>query len=178
MVLEDGIYSSSWWQWIVGDSVGNLVVAWQGVLNQGTPDPRYKFWAQRFDTAGNVVGAKFQINDDDHYWNGGAHVAMNNNGLVTFLWSQAFPTGESYNVVQFMDLQDVGIYIPGDANNDRVVNISDAVCLISYIFAGGYAPANTCLGDADGNGIVNVADAVTLISYIFAGGTISGGCPR
>jgi|GEM_PF-3286777 len=62
----------------------------------------------------------------------------------------------------------------GDANSDGVVDISDAVFLISYIFSGGAAPADCSepvgMGDASGNGSVDISDAVYLISYIFAGG--------
>jgi len=63
----------------------------------------------------------------------------------------------------------------GDANGDQIIDISDAVYLISYIFSGGQAPGScsgfpTGLGDASGNGTVDVSDAVYLISYIFAGG--------
>ncbi len=62
----------------------------------------------------------------------------------------------------------------GDANSDDFFDISDAVFLIQYIFAGGPAPA-TCMyplgrGDANGDCAVDVSDAVFLIQYIFAGG--------
>jgi hypothetical protein len=60
--------------------------------------------------------------------------------------------------------------VPGDANDDGIVNVSDVVFLISWIFGDG--PAPTCMdqADADGNGIVNISDAVYLVSYIFGGG--------
>jgi hypothetical protein len=58
----------------------------------------------------------------------------------------------------------------GDANSDGSINISDAVFLIAYIFAGGDAPDPLPAGDANGDGSVNISDAVFLIAYIFAGG--------
>jgi hypothetical protein len=58
----------------------------------------------------------------------------------------------------------------GDVNGDFIVNISDAVFLISYIFGGGPAPDPLEFGDVDCNGIVNISDAVYLINYIFGGG--------
>jgi hypothetical protein len=66
----------------------------------------------------------------------------------------------------------------GDADGNDIINISDAVFLISYIFGGGPAPDPLLLGDADGNCIVNISDAVYLISYIFGGGPapICGDC--
>jgi hypothetical protein len=61
-------------------------------------------------------------------------------------------------------------YTCGDADGNHVVNISDAVTLIGYIFGSGIAPDPLEAGDSDCNGIVNVSDAVYLISYIFGGG--------
>jgi hypothetical protein len=61
-------------------------------------------------------------------------------------------------------------YICGDADGSGVVNISDAVYLIAYIFGGGLPPIPSLSGDVDCNGIVNISDAVYLIAYIFGGG--------
>ncbi len=62
----------------------------------------------------------------------------------------------------------------GDANSDGAVDISDAVFLIQYIFAGGAAPGSCNYafgkGDANGDCTVDISDAVYLIQYIFAGG--------
>lgn len=64
----------------------------------------------------------------------------------------------------------------GDADGSGLVNISDAVLLIAYIFGGGAAPNPICLGDADGSGTITISDAVYLISYVFGGGP-SPHCP-
>jgi hypothetical protein len=58
----------------------------------------------------------------------------------------------------------------GDADGNEIVNIADAVCLISYIFGGGPPPLPLCSGDCDGSGFLNISDAVHLIGYIFGGG--------
>ncbi len=63
-----------------------------------------------------------------------------------------------------------GSYVPGDADGNAIVNISDAVYLIAYIFGGGGPPEPLLAGDSDCNGIVNISDAVYLIAYIFGGG--------
>ncbi|MFH2056623.1 MAG: S8 family serine peptidase [bacterium] len=63
-----------------------------------------------------------------------------------------------------------GISICGDANGDAIVNITDAVYLIQYIFSGGSEPDPYEAGDVNCDGIVNITDAVYLISYIFSGG--------
>jgi C1A family cysteine protease len=61
-------------------------------------------------------------------------------------------------------------YTCGDADGNHVVNISDAVHLIAFIFGGGPIPSPLEAGDADCNNIVNISDAVYLIAYIFGGG--------
>jgi hypothetical protein len=60
--------------------------------------------------------------------------------------------------------------ICGDANGDGDVNVSDAVHIINYIFAGGNPPNPFESGDANCDGDVNVSDAVWIINYIFTGG--------
>lgn len=65
---------------------------------------------------------------------------------------------------------DLSTYLPGDADGNGIVNISDVVFLVDYIFGGGPAPDPVEAGDADCNGIVNISDAVYLVEYIFGGG--------
>jgi hypothetical protein len=62
------------------------------------------------------------------------------------------------------------VLVPGDFNTDGHVNVSDPVALISYIFGGGHAPANTLIGDANCSGRISISDAVYMIQYIFGGG--------
>ena len=58
----------------------------------------------------------------------------------------------------------------GDANGSGHVDISDAVFLIAYIFAGGPAPNPLVLGDADCSGFIDISDPVFIVAYIFGGG--------
>jgi hypothetical protein len=64
----------------------------------------------------------------------------------------------------------VAPYVCGDADASGGIDISDAVYLISYIFAGGPAPVPLLAGDANCDSSVDISDAVYLIAYIFAGG--------
>jgi hypothetical protein len=58
----------------------------------------------------------------------------------------------------------------GDCDANCIVNISDVVYIISYIFSDGPAPKPCQSGDVNCDGIVNISDAVYLVSYIFSGG--------
>ncbi len=59
--------------------------------------------------------------------------------------------------------------ICGDANGSGIVNISDAVRFINYIFAGA-PPPEPGTGDPNCSGSTSISDAVFLINYIFASG--------
>jgi hypothetical protein len=59
----------------------------------------------------------------------------------------------------------------GDANDDGIANIGDAVFLVNTIFREGPHPPCTSQGDANGDGIVDVGDIVHLINYIFKSGS-------
>jgi uncharacterized lipoprotein YddW (UPF0748 family) len=61
-------------------------------------------------------------------------------------------------------------FVRGDANADLIVDISDAVAILAYLFAGRRAPPCLDAADADDNGAVNVADAVLILEHIFRGG--------
>ncbi len=61
-------------------------------------------------------------------------------------------------------------YLCGDANSDKIVNVSDAVWIINYVFAGGDPPDPLESGDANCDGVCNVSDAVGIINYVFVDG--------
>jgi hypothetical protein len=60
-------------------------------------------------------------------------------------------------------------YVRGDANYDGVIDISDCVFLLAYIFSGGPAPTDARCGDPDCSGSTDISDVVLLVNYIFAG---------
>ncbi|HVP36260.1 MAG TPA: SBBP repeat-containing protein [Terriglobales bacterium] len=58
----------------------------------------------------------------------------------------------------------------GDANGDSLLNVSDAVYLVNYLFKGGHPPDPVKAGDANCDTKVTIADVVFLINYLFKGG--------
>ncbi len=61
-------------------------------------------------------------------------------------------------------------YICGDSNGDETVNVSDAVFIINFVFAGGGTPDPLESADPNCDTLVNVSDAVWIINFVFAGG--------
>ena len=68
----------------------------------------------------------------------------------------------------------ISIYILGDANNDKKLNVSDVIYLINYLFKGGAEPVPVEAGDANCDGHNNVSDVIYLINYLFKGGPEPG----
>jgi hypothetical protein len=57
----------------------------------------------------------------------------------------------------------------GDADNNAVVNQTDAIFINNYLFSGG--PEPPCLNQADVNddGVVDVTDPIVLLNWLFNG---------
>jgi len=59
--------------------------------------------------------------------------------------------------------------VRGDANGDGVINVTDVVYLIHYLFLvpPGPAPIPLEAGDVNCDGVINVTDVVYLINFLF-----------
>jgi hypothetical protein len=55
----------------------------------------------------------------------------------------------------------------GDANADAVIDVSDAVFLLNYLFEGGPPPDPFQAGDVNCSGIVDLGDPLYLLNYLF-----------
>lgn len=103
-----------------------------------------------------------------------AWLTVRNDSLVGTAPDTSLLTGFTVSVTDHYSTAEqlvrVYIYLCGDADRNGMVNVSDVVSLISFIFSGGTPPDPLAAGDADCNGIVNISDVVYLIGYIFSGG--------
>ena len=103
---------------------------------------------------------------------------MDNSGVLTLLlYSERGPDGSyvTYNP-SFHDYISVTVsdiqpqYVCGDASGDGMVNVSDAVYIINYVFSGGNPPDPLESADVNCDELVNVSDAVFIINYVFSSG--------
>lgn len=69
------------------------------------------------------------------------------------------------------DYEDIEIFLRGDANNDKVVNVTDAISINNFLFSGGPEPPCMNQADANNSGIVDVADSVFLLNWLFSTGS-------
>lgn len=63
-----------------------------------------------------------------------------------------------------------------DGSADDVVDISDLVVLVEYMFAGGATPPCPEEANIDGEGEIDISDLVTLVAYMFQGGDPPAPC--
>jgi|GEM_PF-463914 len=81
--------------------------------------------------------------------------------------------GEEYQEVPLRYHQgDVTLWwsVPGDANNDSLVNVGDITFLVSFLYGDDPAPCIPESGDATGDCVVNVGDVTYLVTYLYRGG--------
>jgi hypothetical protein len=62
-----------------------------------------------------------------------------------------------------------GAFRRGDVDSNGVVEITDAVKLLGYLFLGGGTPECLEAGDTDNSGTIDITDAVTNLGYQFLG---------
>jgi hypothetical protein len=64
------------------------------------------------------------------------------------------------------------IFVRGDVDSDGILNITDPVNILSFLFTGGAAPACMDAADVDDSGGAgpDISDAVNLLSWLFLGG--------
>ncbi len=58
----------------------------------------------------------------------------------------------------------------GDSNEDKALDLSDAVSTLEYLFRGGRAPACPDAADANDDGRLDLSDAVYTLNALFLGG--------
>jgi len=65
----------------------------------------------------------------------------------------------------------VGMTYCGDCIRDSLIDLSDLVYLITYLFKGGPPPDQQCRADVNCSGEIDLGDPVLLINYLYKGGT-------
>ena len=61
-------------------------------------------------------------------------------------------------------------FIRGDSDGSGLVDVTDAVATLGYLYLGAGKPACFDAADADDNGALELTDAVRILGYLFLGG--------
>ena len=93
-------------------------------------------------------------------------------GTVNRVYDNGVHFSSDYLVVKYTQLDDRGqaVFIRGDCNADGTVNISDATCILNWLFASAEAPGCVAATNANGDEATNIADATYLLNHLFSGG--------
>ncbi|HZN60270.1 MAG TPA: hypothetical protein VFD71_19515, partial [Planctomycetota bacterium] len=62
-------------------------------------------------------------------------------------------------------------FIRGDANSDALVDISDCISVLGFLFLGDAPPACSDSADVNDDGEIDISDPVYLLGYLFLGAT-------
>ncbi|MGQ9589433.1 MAG: dockerin type I domain-containing protein [Planctomycetota bacterium] len=63
-------------------------------------------------------------------------------------------------------------FIRGEVNEDGVVDISDAVGILGFLFLGAREPGDIEAADSNADGEVDLSDAIYVLNYLFLGGPV------
>jgi hypothetical protein len=64
---------------------------------------------------------------------------------------------------------DITIFLRGDADSSREVDISDAIFILRFLFLGDRPPRCLDAADANDDGALDQSDAITILSALFLG---------
>lgn len=62
----------------------------------------------------------------------------------------------------------VATYVLGDVNNDKIVNIADAIALVNYLLSKSSIDVLDLAADVNEDGVVNISDAISLVNKILS----------
>lgn len=92
-------------------------------------------------------------------------------------WSRAWFYGMSLLGDPTLKLSRFMATPTGDVNQDGVIDLTDVLFLINYLYKGGTAPDPLRLGDVTADCAVDLNDVLSLINYLYKGGPAPGeGC--
>lgn len=74
------------------------------------------------------------------------------------------------DVPAFPDPVPAEVFVRGDASNNGIVGLEDAIYVLDYLFSMGPDPSICDAADADDSGMVDVGDTVFLLSFLFMDG--------
>jgi hypothetical protein len=84
--------------------------------------------------------------------------------------------GTVWSPLPYQCVEEMSCQAPcGDCNQDGIVNLSDAITGLNYLFKGAPPPQYVCLLDVTCNETVDIGDVVYMLNYLFKGGPLP--CP-
>jgi hypothetical protein len=159
-----------------GYLVGGVIFCWQHPRAEcGPPAP--------LDADNQVLGLQFQVKPDaplgptEVRFLDGAQAYEGGPPITNVVTLGGYDADVRYNVTPtFINaalgiVDDISMFVRGDSNSDRAVNLSDAFSTLNYLFLGASAPLCLDAADANDDGILNITDPVRTLEFLFLGGS-------
>ncbi len=144
---------------------------------EGRPGMEYTYASSTTDPDGDSLYYRFDWGDETYSGWVGPH-ASGDTAQANYTWTdegsyeiRVMAKDENGVFSQWSDPLSVDIFfLCGDVTSDEIVDVGDAVYLISYLYLGASGPQPlSCIGDVDCNGEVDSGDLIYLINYLFTG---------
>lgn len=123
--------------------------------------------------------SRLEIFTDDYILDESAYVGVNDNGYIAANL-RVSPSDISRAVVWIPTcepVEDGGLVVArGDTDGNGILNITDPVVLLNYLFFGDSIPCPVA-SNANGDCEINLSDAVYVLSFLFQGGPAPVGNP-
>jgi uncharacterized delta-60 repeat protein len=154
---------SDWAYDLAVDASGNVFVTGYSAQNSYSPY-NGDYATVGYNPHGDTLWVRRYNGPGDAEDGVSALVIDNSNNVYVTGGSDGYVAGSDYATIKYFQA------LRGDVNRDGVINVSDVVYLINYLFISGPAPDPIQAGDVNCDGFVNVTDVVYLINYLFIGG--------
>ena len=139
----------------------------EGMTIMGRKDPdaenSYLFVAFSLDgnaisgTEGAIMNVRLDIAQDIEL---GVHDIKIEDVYMTTSTFETLNPAESTSELTIKD------FMPGDVNNDGIVNVTDAIGIVNYVLKNVPSTFVEVAADVNGDGIINVTDAIGIINMI------------
>ncbi|HEV8335703.1 MAG TPA: hypothetical protein VGR67_04725 [Candidatus Polarisedimenticolia bacterium] len=108
----------------------------------------------------------------DPPWSGTSSVALESDGGVLVCGDIFVFHGvlRPYMARLHGDAASRSSFLRGDCNDDGRVDLSDAVCILNWLFFAGAGPGCLAVANMDGVGAVDITDPIYLLTHLFLGG--------
>jgi hypothetical protein len=155
------------------DTAANVYVT--GTSAQGNHYPTNEdFITIKYDSSGSQIWLKQYDGPPGGQTDEATAIAVSSSGHV-------YVTGESNSTVapsydyDFATIEYFQGEVRGDANGDAVINVSDVIYLVNYLFRGGDPPEPIETGDVNCDETTDVADVLYLVNYLYRDGPLPCG---
>jgi hypothetical protein len=142
----------------LGFSLGGGVLFSIDAVGSTEPEPVLSFQAP-----GTLVSASFLA------FRAGSRPFQPGAGSHGGAFAVAFSNFDAINGVAEVEPQ--LYFVRGRVNDDDIVDLSDAVAVLGYLFGGGQDPQDIEAADINADQIVDLSDAIYLLDYLFRGGS-------